>query len=71
MQSEPPQLPEPTYEPPTPDEIERALAAWQEIWPSFLLLIQRGHGTLTLRFHEGDVATWEVAPVRRYKRHKS
>jgi hypothetical protein len=54
-------------DPPTPAEIERARAALLDLWPSLLMLVRHGNGTLTVYLQGGAVVKWDAAAVTRHK----
>ena len=66
--NEPPLMGKPA--PPTDEELDRAQEVLDEIWPALVMLVQGGHGTLTVYFQDGDAVKWDAATVKRHQRRR-
>ena len=64
--NEPPLMGKPA--PPSDEELDRAQDAIDEIWPGIVMMVQGGHGSLTVYFQDGECAKWDAAIVRRHQR---
>jgi hypothetical protein len=60
---EPPTPPVPT--PPTAEEIERARAAVEELWPALLELVRYGYGELNSYIKDGRIEKWDALFIKR------
>jgi hypothetical protein len=60
---EPPTPPMPT--PPTAEEIERARAAVEELWPALLELVRYGYGELNSYIKDGRIEKWDALFIKR------